>query len=255
MPLGAAGFDELVTSTLQRINKGELFDQVTKRHPTLDWMRSQEKSATGRELVVNLELAEDASTQSTDDSGSFSTEVSGDILGAAVYQWSDPLVSSVRLRYKRLKKNQGRQQVLNLLKDLQAQEGVSYLLVAHNLATVRYLAHEVAVMYLGTIVELAPRDAIFEAPSHPYTRALLWAIPVPDPSFKKDRMVLQGDVPSPYNPPSGCRFRTRCPYAEDVCARIEPPLAAVGERARGQLSAAARVRPRLIRLSVTWHAR
>lgn len=132
MPLGADGFDELVTSTLQKIDKGVLFDQVTTKHPTLDWMRSQEKSATGRELVVNLELAEDASTQWTDDSGTFSTAVSDEILGAAVYDWSDPLVSSIRLRYKRLKKNQGRQQVLNLLKT-----HINSMIKAHRKALVR----------------------------------------------------------------------------------------------------------------------
>lgn len=132
MALGASGFDELVTSTLQKIDKGVLFDQVTTKHPTLDWMRSQEKSATGRELVVNLELAEDSSTQWTDDSGTFSTAVSDEILGAAVYQWSDPLVSSVRLRYKRLKKNQGRQQVLNLLRT-----HINSMVKAHRKALVR----------------------------------------------------------------------------------------------------------------------
>lgn len=132
MALGADGFDELVTSTLQKIDKGVLFDQVTTKHPTLDWLRSQEKSATGRELVVNLELAEDASTQWTDDSGTFSTAVSDEILGSAVYEWSDPLVSSIRLRYKRLKKNQGRQQVLNLL-----QTHINSMIKAHRKAIVQ----------------------------------------------------------------------------------------------------------------------
>ena len=116
MALGADDFDELVTSTLQKIDKDKLYDQVTTKHPTLDWLRTQERSTTGRELVVNLELAEDASTQWTDDSGTFSTAVSDEILGAAVYDWSDPLVSSIRLRWKRIKKNQGRQQVLNLVR-------------------------------------------------------------------------------------------------------------------------------------------
>lgn len=132
MALGADAFDELVTSTLQKIDKGVLYDQVTKRHPTLDWLRSMEKSATGRELIVNLELAEDASTQWTDDSGSFSTAVSDEILGAAVYDWSDPLVSSIRLRYKRLKKNQGKTQVLNLL-----QVHINSMIKAHRLKLVR----------------------------------------------------------------------------------------------------------------------
>lgn len=134
MALGATGFDELVTSTLQKIDKGKLFDQVTRKHPSLDWVRAQEKSATGRELVVNLELEEDASTQWTDDSGTFSTAVSDEILGAAVYQWSDPLVSSIRLRYKRLKKNQGRQQVLNLLK-----VHINSMIKAHRKAIVKAL--------------------------------------------------------------------------------------------------------------------
>lgn len=115
MALGADGFDELVTSTLEKIDKGALYDQVTTKHPTLDWVRSKEKTATGRTIVENLELAEDASTQWTDDSGSFSTAVSDDILGAAEFNWADPLVSSVRLRYKVLKKNQGKQQILKLL--------------------------------------------------------------------------------------------------------------------------------------------
>lgn len=132
MALGADGFDELVTSTLQKIDKGVLYDQVTTKHPTLDWVRSKEKTATGRELVVNLELAEDSSTQWTDDSGTFSTAVSEEILGAAVYQWTDPLVSSIRLRYKQLKKNQGRQQVLNLL-----QKHINSMIKAHRKAIVQ----------------------------------------------------------------------------------------------------------------------
>jgi hypothetical protein len=115
MALGAAEFDELVTSTLQRIKRGELIDQVMLRHPTLEWIRSKEKTATGTELIVNLVLAEDSSTSWTDDSGTFQTSVSDDLLGAAKFQWSDPLVSAVRLRFKRLKKNSGKTQVLNLL--------------------------------------------------------------------------------------------------------------------------------------------
>lgn len=134
MALGAAGFDELVTSTLQKIDKGVLFDQVTTKHPSLDWVRSQEKTATGRELVVNLELEEDSSTQWTDDSGTFSTAVSEDILGAAVYQWSSPLVSSIRIRYKRLKQNQGKTQVLNLL-----QTHIKSMIKAHRKALVKAL--------------------------------------------------------------------------------------------------------------------
>lgn len=120
-------------------------------------------------------------------------------------------------------------QVLNLLLDLQREMKLSYLFIAHNLAVVKHVSDRIAIMYLGRIVELADADTIYRAPRHPYTRALISAIPEPDPTRNKQRIVLQGDVPSPINPPSGCPFHPRCPHATDRCKIEVPALRATGE--------------------------
>ncbi|MFG2192720.1 ABC transporter ATP-binding protein [Streptomyces sp. NPDC048639] len=120
-------------------------------------------------------------------------------------------------------------QVVNLLDDLQDEMGLTYVIIAHDLSVIRHVSDRIAVMYLGKLVELTDRKSLYETPMHPYTRALLSAVPVPDPRrrAKRDRILLQGDVPSPIQPPSGCRFHTRCWKATEVCTKKEPPLVAM----------------------------
>ncbi|MFC7540628.1 ABC transporter ATP-binding protein [Siccirubricoccus deserti] len=117
-------------------------------------------------------------------------------------------------------------QIVNLLQDLQQELGLALLFISHDLAIVEHMTHRVAVMYLGKIVEVAPKRSLFAAPKHPYTEALLSAVPVPMPGAQRERIILRGDVPSPINPPKGCRFHTRCPYVFDRCRTEEPKLAA-----------------------------
>jgi oligopeptide/dipeptide ABC transporter ATP-binding protein len=115
-------------------------------------------------------------------------------------------------------------QVLNLMLDLQRELGLAYLFISHNLAVVEHISHRIAVMYLGRIVEYTDKKSLFTAPQHPYTELLLSAVPVPDPAIKREKRVLQGDVPSPVNPPAGCHFHTRCPYALELCRAATPAL-------------------------------
>jgi oligopeptide transport system ATP-binding protein len=115
-------------------------------------------------------------------------------------------------------------QVLNLMIDLQEEYQLAYLFISHDLAVMRHISHRIAVMYLGRIVEITDKRTLFTRPMHPYTEALLSAAPIPDPKKKRERLIIQGDVPSPSKPPPGCHFHTRCPFAIGACREIDPPL-------------------------------
>ena len=119
-------------------------------------------------------------------------------------------------------------QILNLLQDLQDELGLAYIIIAHDLSVIRYISNQIAVMYLGRIVELAPSAEFYTNPLHPYSEALLSAVPIPDPAVKKKRITLKGDVPSPIDPPAGCRFHPRCPYRFEPCDKVEPELIQAG---------------------------
>jgi oligopeptide transport system ATP-binding protein len=120
-------------------------------------------------------------------------------------------------------------QILNLLEDLQDEMGLTYILIAHDLSVIRHIANKIAVMYLGKIVEMASREELYHNPLHPYTRALLSAVPIPDPEHKRQRIILKGDVPSPINPPPGCRFHPRCPQRFEPCNKVMPKSKTVVE--------------------------
>lgn len=120
-------------------------------------------------------------------------------------------------------------QILNLLKDLQEQYNLTYVFIAHDLSVVEHISDRVGVMYLGRLVELADRDGLFGGPLHPYTKALLSAVPIPDPTLRRDRIILKGDIPSPADPPSGCTFHTRCPFAQQLCKDQVPEFQELGK--------------------------
>ncbi|WEG12595.1 dipeptide ABC transporter ATP-binding protein [Pullulanibacillus sp. KACC 23026] len=115
-------------------------------------------------------------------------------------------------------------QIVNLLQDLQEEMGLTYLFIAHDLSVIEHISHRIGVMYLGRLVELADKESLYKKPLHPYTEALISAVPIPDPKIKRERIVLRGDIPSPSNPPSGCLFHTRCPVAMDVCRTVVPQI-------------------------------
>lgn len=119
-------------------------------------------------------------------------------------------------------------QIINLLSELQEQMGLTYLFISHDLSVVKHISHRVGVMYLGTMVELAKKEELYSNPLHPYTKALMSAVPIPDPTLKRNRIILQGDIPSPANPPKGCKFHTRCPYKMDICCEKDPEYKDVG---------------------------
>lgn len=122
-----------------------------------------------------------------------------------------------------------RAQIINLLKDLQREFGLTYLFISHDLSVVRYMSDRVAVMYVGEMVEMASKKNLFASPQHPYTQALISAIPIPDPGVKREEIILKGEVPSPVNPPPGCRFHTRCPYAKEICKKERPTFIDIGD--------------------------
>jgi peptide/nickel transport system ATP-binding protein len=121
-----------------------------------------------------------------------------------------------------------RAQILDLMSSLKQEFGLTYVFITHDLATANYFCDRIAIMYLGKILEVGPRSEVFKSPGHPYTVALMSAIPVPDPKHKMERLIPRGEIPSPINPPSGCRFHPRCPYAQNVCSEREPQLEEIG---------------------------